>query len=87
LGRIIFSPGAYTSGRDFYPLLDRHGRGDWGDICDHDRELNDEALETKGLLFSSYAPTPSDPPGTPVLWIVTEADHKTTTVATPGEYI
>ena len=25
--------------------LDRHRTGDWGDLCDEDKEMNDEALE------------------------------------------
>lgn len=25
--------------------LDRHCSGDWGDLCDEDKEMNDQALE------------------------------------------
>jgi hypothetical protein len=25
--------------------LDRHKNGDWGDLCDEDKEMNDQALE------------------------------------------
>ncbi len=25
--------------------LDRHRSGDWGDLCDEDKEMNDQALE------------------------------------------
>ena len=25
--------------------LDRHKNGDWGDLCDEDKQMNDDALE------------------------------------------
>ena len=25
--------------------LDRHRNGDWGDLCDEDKQMNDDALE------------------------------------------
>ncbi len=25
--------------------LDRHKKGDWGDLCDEDKQMNDDALE------------------------------------------
>jgi len=25
--------------------LDRHRNGDWGDLCDEDKKMNDDALE------------------------------------------
>ena len=27
--------------------LDRHCNGDWGDLCDEDKEMNDQALEVE----------------------------------------
>ena len=27
--------------------LERHCRGDWGDLCDEDKELNEQALENE----------------------------------------
>ena len=27
--------------------LDRHCRGDWGDLCDEDKQMNNDALEAE----------------------------------------
>ena len=27
--------------------LDRHCHGDWGDLCDEDKQMNDDALEAE----------------------------------------
>ena len=27
--------------------LERHKKGDWGDLCEEDKKLNDEALENE----------------------------------------
>ena len=66
--------------------LDRHLRCDWGDICDEDREINDESvrMENEGemgwRLMSSY--TMDDIK----IWIITEADRSSTTILLPSEY-
>jgi hypothetical protein len=37
-------------------FVERHARGDWGDVCEEDRQLNDEALiDGSRLLFASSA--------------------------------
>ena len=69
---------------DFF--LDRHVLGDWGEVCDEDKQLNDEALTTGGRLLSAYRTLRSER-----IWIITEAaddDGKraTTTILTPEEY-
>lgn len=61
--------------------LQRHLNGDWGDICDEDRRLNDDALASDGRLFSSYKITP-----TLKIWIITEWDRSVTTLLLPDEY-
>ena len=41
------------------PYLRRHLHGDWGDLSDNDRRLNDAALKSgEDRLFSSYQVTP-----------------------------
>jgi hypothetical protein len=62
--------------------LARHGRGDWGDLDDHDKAENEYALRKGDLrLFSAY-----EKAGLPKIWVITEADRSVTTVLFPEEY-
>jgi hypothetical protein len=64
------------------PYLRRHLDGDWGDLCDEDRQQNDAALKSgEARLFSSYQVTPDLK-----LWIITEWDRSVTTLLLPSEY-
>ena len=64
------------------PYLRRHLGGDWGDLSDNDRRLNDAALKSgEDRLFSSYQVTPDLK-----LWIITEWDRRVTTLLLPSEY-
>lgn len=64
------------------PYLRRHLHGDWGDLSDDDRRLNDVALKSgEDRLFSSYQVTPDLK-----LWIITEWDRSVTTLLLPSEY-
>lgn len=60
--------------------LKRHQRHDWGDICEEDKQANDEALKAGDRLFSAYKN------GEDKIWIITEADRSVTTVLFPDEY-
>lgn len=64
--------------------LRRHLRGDWGNLCSDDAEVNSGALKSGGRLFSSYDLGPDSP--TPKLWIITEADRCVTTLLLPSDY-
>lgn len=59
----------------------RHVSGDWGEVCDSDRESNDHALAAEGRLLSVYR----DSIGT-TFWIITEWDRSVTTVLLPEDY-
>ena len=64
------------------PYLRRHLHGDWGDLSDDDRQLNDVALKSgEDRLFSSYQVAPDLK-----LWIITEWDRSVTTLLLPSEY-
>jgi hypothetical protein len=64
------------------PYLRRHLHGDWGDLSDDDRRLNDAALKSgEDRLFSSYQVMPDLK-----LWIITEWDRSVTTLLLPSEY-
>lgn len=61
-------------------LLGRHKNGDWGNVCDEDKKLNDAALKTGCRLLSAYEIDGRK------IWIITEADRSSTTILFPEEY-
>ena len=65
-------------------LLRRHLAGDWGDVDDEDKAMNDAALVDGSRLLSAYHVGDSQ---TPIkFWIITEADRSFTTLLLPNEY-
>ncbi len=83
LGRIHITPTARAaiSSSDVLSALQRHERGDWGQICHEDREANELALRDDARLLSVY----EDRMRT-TFWIITEADRSATTVLLPSDY-
>ena len=61
--------------------INRHLRGDWGDVCDSDGKLNDDALRNGDRIFSVYHTADSVK-----FWIITESDRSATTVLLPSDY-
>lgn len=61
--------------------IDRHISGDWGDLCEDDKALNDEAVKLGNERIMSVYKENDD-----TLWIITEADRSYTTVLFPDEY-
>lgn len=89
-GQIVATPGAIealrSSGQDAHAFPARHLRGDWGDLDDEDRRLNDEALTDGSRLLSAYVTSRAER-----LWIITEAAgddgrRYSTTILLPDEY-
>ncbi len=63
--------------------LERHARGDWGNVVDSDKIENELSLDHGERLFSAY----EDPEKKhPRVWIVTERDRSTTTILFAEEY-
>ena len=62
------------------PLIERHLNQDWGDVCEEDKQSNNQALIHGGRLLSSYKL------GEETIWIITEADRSATTILLPSEY-
>ena len=62
-------------------LFDRHQAGDWGEVSQGDRALNDSALQDGDRLLSAYIL----PNGVKV-WVITEWDRSVTTILLPDEY-
>jgi hypothetical protein len=85
LGRVVATPGALEAlaetGSDPAALLDRHGIGDWGELCEVDSQENEFSLNRGFRLLSSYLL-----PDGQKLWIITEADRSATTLLLPSEY-
>lgn len=93
LGQVVTTHGvAYRMRKDpkfasgVEGCLRRHATGDWGDLCNDDKELNDQALEAErnggytDRLFSAY-----DVDRTKI-YIITEYDRSVTTILFPEEY-
>jgi len=90
LGQIVATPGALEAlqkaRQSAAEFLQRHVSGDWGDVCDEDRQANDRALQDGSRILSAYH--------TPLgekLWVITEAaddsGHRpATTILLPSEY-
>ena len=82
LGQLFMSRGVIEAGIPVLPLVVRHASGEWGDLSDDDRDLNERALAKGGeRIFSAYNLT-----GGRRVWIITEADRAATTALLPEEY-
>lgn len=85
LGQVLITPGALEllKSLQLTPLrfVLRHMAGDWGDVCEEDRQTNVEALMHDARVMSVYVLGP-----TLRLWIITEADRSNTTLLLPEEY-
>ena len=85
-GPLRTTPGAEAALREakqsLIDLLARHLRGDWGDLSEDDRKMNDEALASgEDRILSAYTLTTGAK-----IWIITEWDRSVTTALLPDEY-
>ena len=62
--------------------LDRYRKGDWGDMGDEEKSLNQDNLIRNLRLFASY-----ESPNLLEIWITTEPDRSSSTVMFPDEDI
>ena len=83
LGRVVITANAQNQldPEDYVTALTRHVRGDWGNVCDEDREQNEWALRHEARLLSVYTER-----GGQTFWIITEADRSVTTILLPEDY-
>lgn len=90
LGQVVATPGALealrAAGQQPLEFLDRHIMGDWGDLDDEDRKLNDLALVDGSRILSSYTLATGEK-----VWLITEAvgdggRRASTCVLLPSEY-
>lgn len=61
--------------------INRHLAGDWGDVCQSDGKLNEDALRSGDRLLSVYHTSAGMK-----FWIITESDRSATTVLLPSDY-
>jgi hypothetical protein len=89
-GQLVATPGAlealHKSSQSAAEFVQRHVRGDWGDVCDEDRQLNDQSLADGSRILSTYRTSLGEK-----LWIITEAaddsgQRPATTILLPSEY-
>lgn len=72
----------YANEKGLWPLLllERHARGDWGDLDSQDRQLNETAARNGGRILSAYDY------GGERWYVITEWDRSVTTVMLASEY-
>ena len=83
LGQIFVTPGVtelIDKGLLLDLYIDRHWRGDWGNIDLEDKETNEDAVLHGYRILSSFDTNVGR------VWIITEADRSNTTALTPDEY-
>lgn len=85
LGRITATPGCLQllrkNSQAPSDLLDRHVRGDWGNLDPEDAHANNFALENGERLLSSYELADGSK-----VWVITEWDRSATTLLRPSDY-
>ena len=83
-GRVVATPSALRAfDVDFRTdCLMRHLKGDWGDLCEEDKEANQQALRDGSRILSAYIhPTTKEK-----LYVITEADRSSTCLLLPDDY-
>ncbi len=85
LGQVVATPGAIRglkeAGQCPWDFLARHASGDWGDLDEEDRHLNDEAVQDGSRILSAYQTAKGEK-----IWVITEADRSVTTILLPSSY-
>jgi hypothetical protein len=85
LGQMLTTPGALAalkeSNQTPMEFICRHQSGDWGEMDDEDKALNDAALRDGSRLLSAYQTSKGVK-----LWVITEADRSATTILLPEEH-
>ena len=89
IGRQVVTRGVYDKGMEDPEFLKfvntsfvRFTSGYWGDLCEDDKALNEDALKDGDRLMGEYV----DKERGWKIWIITEADRSVTTILFPSEY-
>ena len=83
LGQVVATPNALQqlSESDIAGALGRHQAGDWGVVCEEDRQENELSLREGFRLMSVYQTETGQK-----FYVITEADRSVTTFLLPEEY-
>lgn len=85
IGQTVATPAALQAMQEHqvsaFDLLLRHVSGDYGDVCEEDRNSNKRAVIEGTRILSSYKIAPEL-----TIWIITEADRSVTTLLLPEDY-
>ena len=83
LGRVCITPNAASQlpHDDVKRALQRHARGDWGEVDDNDCAENNRCVREGCRLLSAYLASNGVR-----FWIITEANRAATTVLLPEDY-
>ncbi len=85
LGQVVTTHGAMDALQESHEppseFLVRHIRGDWGELCEEDRQVNEEAVKEGFRILSSYRTNLGVK-----IWVITEADRSSTCLLLPSEY-
>ena len=89
LGQLVGTPAALeallAAGVSPLALIRRHVTGDFGDLDEHDRQANEEAIAHGLRVFSAYTVT-SDSGESTRVYVITEAGRSATTVLRAEDY-
>ena len=85
LGQIVGTPGALQELQEAeqnpLELIFRHVTGDWGNLCEEDREENEFSLARGLRILSAYELDTGKK-----IWVITEHDRSVTTILRPIDY-
>lgn len=85
LGQVVGTQGAVEAlndaDQDPNEFIQRHVRGDWGDLDDEDKQENEYSVQHGFRILSAYHTAKKVK-----IWIITEADRSATTLLLPSEY-
>ena len=84
LGQVVATPAVLEHlerhGVNASEYLNRHVRGDWGEVPQDDAAENEFAVTRRLRLLSSYTIAGER------IWVITEADRSSTCLMYPSEY-
>lgn len=80
LGKIVTTRGAVCTGVDLLQLVQRHAVGDWGDLCEEDKQASQDAIKVSNRSLSKYEMDGHS------FYVITEYDRSPTTVLLTDEY-
>lgn len=84
LGQVVMTQGIAHMGAESEEIQDclfKHVTGDWGDLSEEDKEMNELGVRDGDRILSAYHLKNNEK-----IWIITECDRSATTILLPSEY-